>query len=72
MLAGLVIPIEIQFLWRPQLRAPNDDMVLELAVNGLGLGDDVCIITFNRADFLPEVNRFGLTLQTPKQFFQGK
>jgi predicted nucleic acid-binding protein len=71
-LAGLVIPIEMQFLWRPQMRDPNDDMLLELAVNGPDIGDDVCIITFSQGDFLPEVNRFGITLQTPKQFLQGK
>eukprot|EP01032_Pedospumella_encystans_P016181 gene16181-18469_t len=42
-LAGVVIRVEIQFLWRPQLRDPNDDLVLELAVNGQGVGDSVAI-----------------------------
>jgi putative PIN family toxin of toxin-antitoxin system len=69
-LASVVIPVEILFLWRPQLRDPDDDMVLELAVNALGMGDKVCILTFNKADFLPEVNRFGIELKTPKQFFE--
>ncbi|MGH9628431.1 MAG: PIN domain-containing protein, partial [Bryobacteraceae bacterium] len=27
-------PVETYFLWRPQLRDPNDEMVLEAAVNG--------------------------------------
>ena len=27
-------PVPTHFLWRPQLRDPNDEMVLEAAVNG--------------------------------------
>jgi len=27
-------PIELNFLWRPQLRDPKDEMVLETAANG--------------------------------------
>lgn len=70
-LAGAVIRVDIQFLWRPQLRDPNDDLVLELAVNGQGLGDDVTIITSNQKDFLPEASQFGVGVITPRQFFQG-
>ncbi len=33
-LAALVLPVKPHFLWRPQLRDPNDEMVLEAAVNG--------------------------------------
>jgi putative PIN family toxin of toxin-antitoxin system len=69
--ASVILPIEIQFLWRPQLRDPNDDMVLELAVNAMGRGDEVCIVTFNHADFLPQIHKFGVHIKTPKQFFQG-
>jgi putative PIN family toxin of toxin-antitoxin system len=67
-LAGIVVPIEIQYLWRPQLRDPSDDMVLELAVNALGKGEDVGILTFNQADFSPQINRFGVKTETPQQF----
>ena len=70
-LAGAVIRVEIQFLWRPQLRDPNDDLVLELAVNGQGLGDSVAIITSNQKDFLPQAGKFGIGVMTPRQFFQG-
>lgn len=70
-LAGVVIRVEIQFLWRPQLRDPNDDMVLELAVNGQGLGDSVCIVSSNQKDFLPQASKFGVNVITPRQFFQG-
>ena len=70
-LAGVVIRVEIQFLWRPQLRDPNDDLVLELAVNGQGVGDSVAIVTSNQKDFWPQASKFGIGVMTPRQFFQG-
>lgn len=70
-LAGVIEPVTIQFLWRPQLRDPKDDLVLELAVNGLGLGQSVTLITFNQRDFLPQANTFGIPVIGPAQFFQG-
>lgn len=39
--------IEIAFLWRPILRDPKDDMVLEAAVNGRA----ELLLTFNDRDF---------------------
>jgi predicted nucleic acid-binding protein len=33
-LISLCEPVDIHFLWRPQLRDPGDEMVLETAVNG--------------------------------------
>ena len=70
-LASVLVPVSIQFLWRPQLRDPNDDMVLELAVNGLGRGQPVTLVTFNQRDFLPQATRFGIPVIGPAQFFQG-
>jgi len=70
-LASMVQKVDIQFLWRPQLKDPNDDLVLELAVNALGLGAPVSIVTFNRKDFLPQAERFSIGLLTPRQLFQG-
>jgi len=46
-LAAFVEPVEISYLWRPQLRDPKDDMVLEAAVNGRA---DV-LVTHNMRDF---------------------
>jgi putative PIN family toxin of toxin-antitoxin system len=66
-LAGKLIPVEIQFLWRPQLRDANDDMVLEAAVNG----QVTSIITFNVRDFLPQANTFGVAVKTPGDFLKG-
>lgn len=70
-LAGVVQRVEIQFLWRPQLRDPNYDLVLEVAVNGQGLGQEVNILSFNQRDFLPQALKFGVAVLTPQQFFQG-
>src|SRR5438874_1363782 len=36
-------PVKIHYLWRPQLRDPSDEMVLETAVNGRAN----LLITFN-------------------------
>ncbi|WP_331251150.1 PIN domain-containing protein [Rhizorhabdus dicambivorans] len=33
-LAALVEPVEVHLLWRPQLRDPDDEMVLEAAITG--------------------------------------
>jgi putative PIN family toxin of toxin-antitoxin system len=60
-LAALVVPVRPHFLWRPQLRDPNDEMVLEAAVNGHAQ----TIVTFNQRDFLPAAPRFGIRVETP-------
>ena len=46
-LAALIKPVKTYFLWRPVLRDPDDEMVLEVAANG---GADA-IVTFNSRDF---------------------
>lgn len=51
------------YLWRPLLRDPNDDMVVEVAVAG---GCD-CIVTFNGRDFAG-VEKFGIRVITPREF----
>lgn len=59
----LVEPIEAWFLWRPQLRDPGDELVLEAAVNGRA----EAIATFNRRDFLPGATRFGVKVLLPAE-----
>jgi predicted nucleic acid-binding protein len=33
-LSAVIEPVVFRFLWRPQLKDPADEMVLETAVNG--------------------------------------
>jgi putative PIN family toxin of toxin-antitoxin system len=46
-LASVARPVRLAFRWRPMLPDPNDDMVLETAVNG----NADAIVTFNQRDF---------------------
>jgi len=55
-------PVITHFLWRPQLRDPGDEMVLEAAVNG---GADA-IVTFNQRDFGSVPRQFGVELLLPR------
>jgi putative PIN family toxin of toxin-antitoxin system len=55
--------IDTSFRWRPQLRDPDDEMVLEAAVNG---GAEA-IVTFNRKDFIRAASDFGLGLLLPRE-----
>jgi len=54
-------PIEPYFLWRPQLRDPADELVLEAAINGRA----TALVSFNRRDFGDAPTRFGIDLLTP-------
>jgi predicted nucleic acid-binding protein len=56
---------EIFYLWRPVLRDPKDDMVLELAVEA---GCDA-IVTHNVRDFAG-AERFAMRILTPGAFLQ--
>ncbi|MBD2326719.1 putative toxin-antitoxin system toxin component, PIN family [Alkalinema sp. FACHB-956] len=61
-LADRLIAVPIYFQWRPQLRDPNDEMVLECAINVNARG----IVTFNQRDFLPAATQFGIELIQPR------
>ena len=62
-LAVLAEPIVVHFLWRPQLRDPGDEMVLEAAVNGQALA----IVAFNHRDYGDAPSRFGISLLLPAE-----
>lgn len=55
---------KIFYLWRPYLKDPKDDLVLEVAVKSRSK----YIITFNKKDF-KGCEDFGITALTPKEFF---
>lgn len=56
---------EIYFLWRPVLRDPCDDMVLELAVEA---GCEF-VVTHNLRDFAG-AERFGIRVMSPRDFLK--
>lgn len=56
-------PVKVHFLWRPQLRDPGDEMVLETAVNGRA---DL-LVTFNERDYGTVPERFGIQVTTPRR-----
>ena len=60
---ALAEPIEAHFLWRPRLRDPSDEMVLEAAVNGRA----DAIVTFNVRDFGVAPDDFGIALLRPAE-----
>jgi hypothetical protein len=59
--AAVAEPMRLAFLWRPTLPDADDDMVLETAVNGRAEG----IVTFNRRDFGPAAEHFGIAVLLP-------
>ena len=59
--ATVSTPVKLEFLWRPALRDPDDDMVLETAVNGAA----ELLVTFNRGDFAVGAERFELEVVSP-------
>ena len=62
-LAAHVEPVHLNYLWRPQLRDPNDEMVLETALNAAA----DALVTFNIKDFAAAAKRFTLKLVTPAE-----
>ena len=60
-LIALTEPVETWFSWRPQVRDPDDELVLEAALNGRSN----VIATFNQRDFLPAAAYFGIEVLRP-------
>jgi putative PIN family toxin of toxin-antitoxin system len=61
-----VVPVEMHFTWRPQLRDPKDEMVLETALNARA----EALVTFNEADFSFAAKQFRLPLWRPRDLLQ--
>ena len=54
-------PVPLRFLWRPQLRDPADEMVLETAVNGAA----DWLVTFNLRHLAGAARQFGIRVARP-------
>lgn len=59
-------PAEVSFRWRPQLTDPNDEMVLEAAINGRA----DALITHNTRHFIRGAERFGLRVMRPGELLK--
>jgi predicted nucleic acid-binding protein len=60
---ALAEPVEARFVWRPQLRDPGDEMVLEAAINGRA----DALVTFNQRHFGTLPARFGVEVLLPSE-----
>ncbi len=65
MVCAVAIPQDVHFLWRPQLRDPSDELVLEAAVNA----SVDFLVTHNLRDFAA-ADRFAVQVVTPGQFLK--
>lgn len=65
--SALCEAVEVHFLWRPQLADPQDEMVLEAAVNGRA----DALITHNIRDFRFVAPRFAVKILRPGAFLEG-
>src|SRR5271168_2446821 len=60
------VPVEMRFLWRPQLKDPSDEMVLETAVNGSA----AYLATFNLRHLREAAALFGIRAAVPGQILR--
>jgi predicted nucleic acid-binding protein len=65
-LALCILPVEVRFVWRPQLTDADDEMVLEAAING----QVEAIVTHNRRDFERAAERFGIDVLSPAELLE--
>lgn len=65
-LASASEAVEVSFQWRPQLSDPNDEMVLEAAVNGRA----DALVTHNVRDFARGTARFGIRVLRPGELLK--
>ena len=59
--ARLCVPVGFDYRWRPGAVDPDDDLVLETAINGSA---DV-IATFNIKEMVAAAERFGIRVERP-------
>jgi putative PIN family toxin of toxin-antitoxin system len=65
-MAALIEPVEVHFLWRPQVRDAKDEMVLEAAING----EADALVTYNVSDFAFAAERFGIEILRPSELLR--
>src|ERR1019366_5838732 len=65
-LAAVARPVRLAFRWRSKLSDPDDDMVLETAINGSA----GAIVTFNQRDFALGTKGFSCAVIVPATALQ--
>ena len=65
-LADAGVAVDLHFLWRPRSKDPDDDMVLETAINGRA---DV-IATFNVRHLAAAALYFGVAVERPESLLR--
>lgn len=65
-LAAVARAVRLAFRWRPRLSDPDDDIVLETAINGRA----IAIVTFNRRDFVSGTIGFRCAVISPATALQ--
>lgn len=66
-LASASVAVDLNFQWRPQLTDANDEMVLEVAVNGRA----EALVTHNVKGFAVAARRFGLRVLRPRDMLEA-
>ena len=64
-LCAVGIRTKIFYLWRPFLKDPFDDHVLEVTIHS----NAQSIVTFNKKDFR-EAEKLGISILTPREFLE--
>lgn len=62
-LAKTSVHVPLRFLWRPRLKDPADEMVLETAANGAADR----LVTFNERHLALAAREFGIRVQFPRE-----
>ncbi len=65
-LVKVLIPVHMSFRWRPRLKNPGDEMVLETAVNG----EAGWLVTFNLRHLAVAAREFGIHVSRPRDAWQ--
>jgi putative PIN family toxin of toxin-antitoxin system len=65
-LTKIIIPVRINFRWRPRLKDPGDEMVLETAVNG----EADRLVTSNVRHLAVAAREFGIRVLLPRDVWK--
>ncbi|MGD0772369.1 MAG: putative toxin-antitoxin system toxin component, PIN family [Candidatus Solibacter sp.] len=65
-LATVLIPVHLSFRWRPRLKDPGDEMVLETAING----EAGRLVTFNVRHLAAAAREFGIRVLRPRDMWK--